>query len=86
MHETSVDEEDNVITFMQQMIPHHENAINIKNSSIAAIVEQHVNGKGIVPKPFDVSFLDAFDHTISLVLSDTYMKNNWQEILEQKWK
>ena len=59
---------------------------NIENSNIAELVKQHINGKGIVSKPFDVSFLDAFDHTISLILADTYMKENWQEILEQKWK
>jgi hypothetical protein len=59
---------------------------NIEDSNVAELVQKHINGKGIVPKPFDVSFLDAFDHTISLVLADTYMKNNWQEILEQKWK
>jgi len=29
MHETSIDEESNVVTFMQQMIPHHENAVNM---------------------------------------------------------
>merc|ERR1712147_565532 len=27
--ETSIDEESNVVTFMQQMIPHHENAVNM---------------------------------------------------------
>merc|ERR1712176_1143338 len=27
--ETSVDEDSNVVTFMQQMIPHHENAVNM---------------------------------------------------------
>ena len=59
---------------------------NIEDSNVAELVQKHINGKGIIPKPFDVSFLDAFDHTISLVLADTYMKNNWQEILEQKWK
>ena len=59
---------------------------NIEYSNVAQLVKQHIQGKGITPKPFDVSFLDAFDHTISLVLADTYMKNNWQEILEQKWK
>lgn len=59
---------------------------NIENNTIADIVQQHINGKGIPPKPFDVSFLDAFDHTISLVLADTYKKDNWKEILEEKWK
>jgi len=29
MYETSVDEDSNVVTFMQQMIPHHENAVNM---------------------------------------------------------
>jgi len=29
MAETSADEESNVVTFMQQMIPHHENAVNM---------------------------------------------------------
>ena len=59
---------------------------NIKDSNIAQIVQNHLAGPGITPKPFDTSFLDAFDHTISLVLADTYKKANWQEILEAKWK
>jgi hypothetical protein len=29
MYETSVDEESDIVTFMQQMIPHHENAVNM---------------------------------------------------------
>ena len=59
---------------------------NIKKSNVSEIVKTHLEGKGIAPKPFDVSFLDAFDHTISLVLADTYKQENWQEILEYKWK
>jgi len=59
---------------------------NIENSNIETIVKHHLNSKGITPKPFDVSFLDAFDHLITLALSDTVGKSNWLEILEEKWK
>lgn len=59
---------------------------NIAGSNIESIVRDHIASPGITPKPFDVSFLDAFDHLITLLLNETQGKDNWLEILEQKWK
>ena len=63
---------------------------NIKNSNVADIVKEHLKGPGIKAQPFDVSFLDAFDHTTILLLHEAkqYKANNldWKQELEKKWK
>jgi len=59
---------------------------NIHGSNIENIVKQHLAGPGIVPKPFDISFLDAFDHLITLCLDSIQDKNNWMQELEEQWK
>jgi TDP-4-amino-4,6-dideoxy-D-glucose deaminase len=63
---------------------------NVKDSSIADLVKQHLLGNGIKPKPFDVGFLDAFDHTITLLIHESkqYKKQgmDWKQELERKWK
>jgi dTDP-4-amino-4,6-dideoxy-D-glucose ammonia-lyase len=63
---------------------------NVQNNSIENIVKNHLDGPGIKPKPFDVGFLDAFDHTITLLLHEvnSYKKQNlnWRMELEKKWK
>lgn len=59
---------------------------NIHHSNIENIVRQHLAGPGIVPKPFDISFLDAFDHLITLLLDSVQDKNNWMQELEAQWK
>ena len=41
---------------------------NIKNSSITDIVKKHLTGPGIKVLPFDVGFMDAFDHTTTLLI------------------
>ena len=59
---------------------------NIHDTTVEKIVKKHLSGKGIVAKPFDVNFLDAFDHLITLLLYQTNGKDNWLEILENTWK
>jgi TDP-4-amino-4,6-dideoxy-D-glucose deaminase len=63
---------------------------NIKNSSVTDIVKKHLLGPGIKAQPFDVSFLDAFDHTTTLLLYEAkqYKKTNydWKQELEKRWK
>ena len=59
---------------------------NIQEHSVEDIVKYHLSGKGITPKPFDVSFLDAFDHLITLVLDQASGKEDWINILEKHWK
>jgi dTDP-4-amino-4,6-dideoxy-D-glucose ammonia-lyase len=60
---------------------------NIINNNIEEIIKKHLSSKGIKPKPFDVTFLDAFDHLITLVLDDA--KNNvngWKDHIKTKWQ
>lgn len=63
---------------------------NILQDSIPSIIQKHLNGKGIKPLPFDIGFLDAFDHTVTLLIHEA--KNNinnsvdWKEYLINKWK
>ena len=63
---------------------------NIKNSSITNIVKEHLTGPGIKALPFDVGFMDAFDHTTTLLIHEAKQyKNkglNWKLELEKKWK
>jgi dTDP-4-amino-4,6-dideoxy-D-glucose ammonia-lyase len=63
---------------------------NIKNSNVADIVKEHLQGPGIKAQPFDVGFLDAFDHTTTLLLHEAkqYKASNldWKQELEKKWK
>jgi dTDP-4-amino-4,6-dideoxy-D-glucose ammonia-lyase len=63
---------------------------NVKDSSIADLVKQHLLGNGITPKPFDVGFLDAFDHTTTLLIHESkqYKEQgmDWKKELENKWK
>jgi len=63
---------------------------NIKDSSIADLVKRHLLGNGIKSKPFDVGFLDAFDHTTTLLIHESkkYKEQgiDWKQELENKWK
>ena len=63
---------------------------NIKDSSIADLVKKHLLGNGIKSKPFDVGFLDAFDHTTTLLIHESkkYKEQgiDWKQELERKWK
>jgi len=60
---------------------------NTKVNSIEEIVKKHLSGPGIKSKPFDVGFLDAFDHTITLLLDEAKKAGkDWQTKLESKWK
>lgn len=59
---------------------------NAFNDKVEDIVKNHLNSKGIKPKPFDVVFLDAFDHLMTLVLHDTKNQTDWAKHLHEKWK
>ena len=59
---------------------------NITTDTVENIVKNHLSGKGISPKPFDVGFLDAFDHFITIVLEQCKNSSNWIETLEKNWK
>ena len=54
------------------------------------IVKRHLQGPGIKAQPFDVSFLDAFDHTTTLLLHEAKKykadRLDWKHELEKKWK
>ena len=63
---------------------------NIKNSSITDVVKKHLIGPGIKALPFEVGFMDAFDHTITLLIYEAKQYKNkgldWKLELEKKWK
>lgn len=63
---------------------------NIKGNTIENIVRTHLAGNGIKAQPFDVSFLDAFDHTTTLLLHEAKQYKSkgldWKKELEKKWK
>lgn len=59
---------------------------NALEDNVEEIVRRHLNSKGIKPKPFDVTFLDAFDHLITLILNDAKNNPNWKQELEKKWQ
>ncbi len=63
---------------------------NVRQKSVEQIVRKHIDGNGIKPRPFDVGFLDAFDHTTTLLIHEaTQYKNeglDWKLELEKKWK
>lgn len=63
---------------------------NIINNSIEDVVRDHLATKGIKSQPFDVGFLDAFDHTITLLIHEAKQYKNkgldWAQELEKKWK
>ena len=63
---------------------------NIKNSSITDIVKKHLIGPGIKALPFEVGFMDAFDHTITLLIYEAKQYKNkgldWKKELEKRWK
>jgi dTDP-4-amino-4,6-dideoxy-D-glucose ammonia-lyase len=63
---------------------------NINEMDIKDIVKNHLDGPGIKAQPFDVSFLDAFDHTTTLLIHEAkhYKENglDWKQELEKRWK
>tara|TARA_A100001391_G_scaffold7663_1_gene5086 strand:+ start:1955 stop:3211 length:1257 start_codon:yes stop_codon:yes gene_type:complete len=63
---------------------------SVKNKSIEQIVRDHLNGEGIPAQPYDVGYLDAFDHTATLLLHEAkqYKQQglDWIKALENKWK
>lgn len=63
---------------------------NIIEQSVEDIVRDHLAGKGIKPQPFDVGFLDAFDHTTTLLIHEAQQYRlqglDWEQELEKKWK
>lgn len=63
---------------------------NIKNSNVTDIVKHHLQGPGIKARPFDVSFLDAFDHTTTLLIYEAKRYKakglDWKQELEKRWK
>jgi len=63
---------------------------NIKNSNVTDIVKKHLQGSGIKAQPFDVSFLDAFDHTTTLLIHEAKQYKakglDWKQELEKRWK
>jgi len=59
---------------------------NIFEKTVEEIVKTHLTGKGIKPKPFDVTFLDAFDHLITLILNDAKNDTNWKDYIKKKWQ
>jgi hypothetical protein len=59
---------------------------NILEKNVEEIVKTHLTSKGIKPKPFDVTFLDAFDHFITLILNDAKNVADWKDHIEKKWQ
>ena len=54
------------------------------------IVKKHLIGPGIKALPFDVGFMDAFDHTTTLLIHEAKQYKNkgldWKKELEKRWK
>jgi len=40
----------------------------IEQNGVTKVIEDHLKAKPISPMPFDVGFLDAFDHTVSILM------------------
>ena len=40
----------------------------LEKKGVLGVVEQHLSNKPISPMPFDVGFLDAFDHTVAILI------------------
>jgi dTDP-4-amino-4,6-dideoxy-D-glucose ammonia-lyase len=40
----------------------------IESNGVVEVVRKHLQNKPIAPMPFDVGFLDAFDHTVSILM------------------
>ena len=63
---------------------------NVQNKSVEQIVRDHLSRRGIPAQPYDVGYLDAFDHTTTLLLHEAkqYKQQglDWIEQLENKWK
>ena len=63
---------------------------NVQNKSVEQIVRDHLSSRGIPAQPYDVGYLDAFDHTTTLLLHEAkqYKQQglDWIEQLENKWK
>ena len=59
---------------------------NVLEHCVEKVVKKHLSGKGVTPKPFDVGFLDAFDHLITIVLDQCNNNPNWYKDLESRWK
>ena len=63
---------------------------NTIDKPVEQIVKDHLDTKGIKPMPFDVGFLDAFDHTTTLLIHEAKGYKNqgldWKKELEKKWK
>jgi len=63
---------------------------NINHQSVEDIVRDHLGSRGINPQPFDVGFLDAFDHTTTLLIHEAQQYRlqglDWEQELEKKWK
>jgi dTDP-4-amino-4,6-dideoxy-D-glucose ammonia-lyase len=59
---------------------------SVLNHTVEQIVQTHLHTSGIRPKPFDVGFLDAFDHIITLALHQAQGHSDWQKHLETIWR
>ena len=40
----------------------------MEKNGVFKVVEDHLKEKPLSPQPFDVGFLDAFDHTVSILM------------------
>ena len=62
---------------------------NVNDDYINQIVKMHLSGSKIKVMPFDVGFLDAFDHMIALLIDDAKKdianRLDWKEQLKLKW-
>ncbi len=49
----------------------------IKSNGVIEVIRKHLQSKPIAPMPFDVGFLDAFDHTVSILIKQANLDKNF---------
>ena len=49
----------------------------MKNNGVFEVVRKHLQSKPVAPMPFDVGFLDAFDHTVSILMKQANLDKNF---------
>ena len=49
----------------------------IEKNGVINVLEHHLKTDPISPMPFDVGFLDAFDHTVSILMKQANLDNKF---------
>ena len=49
----------------------------LEKNGVIKVIEDHLITKPISPMPFDVGFLDAFDHTVSILMKQANLDDKF---------